>query len=291
VPAPVYAPALVGFLGGPGVGLYVSGAVGPQIGWFPLAPGEIYWPSYSRNVNYIRNINIANVTNINNINIRPNADPRPEVANAQFVNRRFATVVPQPVFASGSKVDPVAAHPGALMLERAPVTTRTPQIRPTLARAVPGPTASRMRGQPGSMPVAQGQQAGTEGRLPSLSDAAAVPPHLRTAQASTTASLPPWHPGRTPPHGGTAVTPMASPGGARLHPPAQAFHPPAQAFHPPPPAFHPPAQAFHPTPAFHPSQQVAHAPPAPRGGGAPQASPNGSGAAAHGGGGKSDKHD
>ena len=46
-PYPVYAPALVGFLGGPGVGLYVSGAVGPQVGWFPLAPGEAYWPSYS----------------------------------------------------------------------------------------------------------------------------------------------------------------------------------------------------------------------------------------------------
>jgi len=42
--SPVYAPALVAFLGGPGVGLFASGAVGPQVGWFPLAPGEAYWP-------------------------------------------------------------------------------------------------------------------------------------------------------------------------------------------------------------------------------------------------------
>src|SRR5712691_11898353 len=51
------------------------------------------------------------------ITIGPNVDPPPQVANALFVNRRFATVVPQHAFANGSKVDPVAVRPGASVLE------------------------------------------------------------------------------------------------------------------------------------------------------------------------------
>ena len=48
VPQPVYAPALVAFVGGAGIGAAVGGA-GPAVGWFPLAPNEPYWPSYTRN--------------------------------------------------------------------------------------------------------------------------------------------------------------------------------------------------------------------------------------------------
>jgi len=61
VPQPVYAPALVAFVGAPGTGYWNAGDVGPAVGWFPLGPGEVYWPSYTRNRDYIRNINIANV--------------------------------------------------------------------------------------------------------------------------------------------------------------------------------------------------------------------------------------
>jgi hypothetical protein len=324
VPAPVYAPALVGFLGGPGVGLYVSGAVGPQIGWFPLGPGEIYWPSYSRNVNYIRDINIANMTNINNVNIRPNGDPPPEIARARFVNRRFATVVPQHVFASGSKVDPVVARPDAAVLERAPVAMRAPQIRPAFAGTVPGPAAFRVRGQPGSVLATPGRHAGGTDSLRGAADAAALRPPSgarpgtinggrQPGPRTNTAALPPaWHPDRVSARGATAATPSTPLLGQQQHPgspgvaharapvrvsqaPVQTFHPPPQVSHLPPQASHPAAQAFHPpAQAFHPlaqaPQQVAHAPPAPSGGGAPQSSPKGGGVAtAHGG--KGDKHD
>ncbi len=44
---PVYAPAVVGFLGTPGVGLSFAEGTGPAVAWFPLAPGEVYWPSYT----------------------------------------------------------------------------------------------------------------------------------------------------------------------------------------------------------------------------------------------------
>ena len=47
-PQPVYAPALVAFIGDPGVGFAVAGA-GPAVGWFPLGPNEVYWPAVSFN--------------------------------------------------------------------------------------------------------------------------------------------------------------------------------------------------------------------------------------------------
>ena len=117
VAQPVYAPALVAFVGAvAGIGLAAGG--GPAVGWFPLAPGETYWPSYTHNVYYIRNVNITNVKNINNIVVQSNGAPPSQVANANFANRRFATVVPQRVFANADPVAPAAIHVSPAMLRR-----------------------------------------------------------------------------------------------------------------------------------------------------------------------------
>src|SRR5215831_14155179 len=48
VARPFYAPAVVAFLGTPGIGL--SSEEGPTVAWFPLAPGEAFWPSYTRDL-------------------------------------------------------------------------------------------------------------------------------------------------------------------------------------------------------------------------------------------------
>jgi len=55
VARPVYAPALVGWVGGvaPPVGV----AVGARIGWFPLAPHEAYVPRYTVSASYLRGLN------------------------------------------------------------------------------------------------------------------------------------------------------------------------------------------------------------------------------------------
>ncbi len=147
-PNPVYAPALVAFLGGPGAGLYVSGAIGPQIGWFPLAPGEVYWPSYNTDPSYIRRLNAANVASIDSIHIPRDGVPPADVASAAFVNRRFATIVSQHVFAGSGRVDGAAGRPSISALEHAPVTMRPPQIRPMQVAARPGPPRFGARGQP-----------------------------------------------------------------------------------------------------------------------------------------------
>ena len=286
-PAPVYAPALVGFLGGPGVGLYVSGAVGPQVGWFPLAPGEAYWPSYTADPSYIRSINRGSVGNIDNIQMMRNVMLPAQVAGAQFANRRFATIAPQHVFANAGKIEQAAQHVPAAALERASVTMRPPQVRPAPAPAVPGPAVFGARGRPGPVVGSQGEHTGGAGRFPAPPNAAALPPHPETAiggnqpgQPTNTAALPtPGHPGEAPAHGGTAVLPPSQSftgqhdhptwsGATQPHAPAQAFHSPAPAPHQPVQAIHPPApapaphqppQAFHaPAPAPHPPEQAFH---------------------------------
>src|SRR5947207_6615552 len=145
VPMPVYAPALVAFVGEPGVGYWDAPGVGPAVGWFPLAPGEVYWPSYTRNAGYIRNVNIANVnvTTINQIaNVggsRGGADPPPQVASQNFANRSAATIVPARVFANAAPVAPAARQIPQQIVQQAareaPVSMRPPQLTPAFAKA------------------------------------------------------------------------------------------------------------------------------------------------------------
>ena len=52
---PVYAPALVAFVGGSGWSASVG--AGPPIGWFPLGPGDFYDPWYRVSIGYYRRVN------------------------------------------------------------------------------------------------------------------------------------------------------------------------------------------------------------------------------------------
>ncbi|HEY2017521.1 MAG TPA: DUF6600 domain-containing protein [Bryobacteraceae bacterium] len=67
---PVYAPALVAFVGGPRFGAAVAIGVGGVAAWFPLGPGEVYRPAYHVSEVYVRQVNITHVTNINVVNVR-----------------------------------------------------------------------------------------------------------------------------------------------------------------------------------------------------------------------------
>ncbi|HEY6969403.1 MAG TPA: DUF6600 domain-containing protein [Candidatus Angelobacter sp.] len=62
---PVYAPALVAWVGGPHFAFgFSSGgfAAGVNVGWFPLGPREVYVPSYPVSRRYVNNVNISNTT-------------------------------------------------------------------------------------------------------------------------------------------------------------------------------------------------------------------------------------
>jgi hypothetical protein len=60
---PVYAPALVVFVGGGHWG--PAGSGGNGIAWFPLGPHEVYVPAYQASPGYIRTLNGPSVPNIN----------------------------------------------------------------------------------------------------------------------------------------------------------------------------------------------------------------------------------
>ncbi|MEO8102067.1 MAG: DUF6600 domain-containing protein [Betaproteobacteria bacterium] len=95
---PVYAPALVAWLGSPG-GASLTIASGPAVGWFPLAPREYYVPRYTTDPRYIRRIN--HVTN-NNAVINPPTRYRNQVPGA--------TIVSNQVFIRGNPVGGRTAH-------------------------------------------------------------------------------------------------------------------------------------------------------------------------------------
>lgn len=56
VARPVYAPALVAWIGGPNFSIGIN-LGGPAVGWVPLAPREVYVPTYSVTNVYVRNVN------------------------------------------------------------------------------------------------------------------------------------------------------------------------------------------------------------------------------------------
>lgn len=60
---PVYAPALVGWVGGPRVGISVGFG---NVGWYPLGPRDVYYPGYRHTPRYIRYVNVSNTVVINN---------------------------------------------------------------------------------------------------------------------------------------------------------------------------------------------------------------------------------
>jgi hypothetical protein len=87
---PVYAPALVAFVGGASIGIG-----GAPVGWFPLGPHEVYNPWYHVSRGYYTNVNVTNIYARNgrsvvmeNINNHYNyfRDGRP-MPNENFVNR------------------------------------------------------------------------------------------------------------------------------------------------------------------------------------------------------------
>ena len=140
---PVYAPALVAFVGGGG--LAVSIGVGPVVGWVPLGPREVYVPPYGGSINYIRNVNVTNVTNVNNITIN-NINTYNSGGNAaRFVNASATTVVRPEAMSSSTHIATAAVKVPPNALSTATVNSQ-PQVKPTLATVGAGPTVVQALG-------------------------------------------------------------------------------------------------------------------------------------------------
>jgi hypothetical protein len=150
---PVYLPAAVAFLGTPGVGVSYAGGNGPAIGWFPLAPGEVYWPSYTQDLDYIRSANRGNVRDAATIRPQPGSRLPVEVVDWPFANRLDASVVPRPVFVSGRPVMPAVIDLPRERLRDMPVVMGSPRIgppappSPPVVVAIAGPASLVLHGR------------------------------------------------------------------------------------------------------------------------------------------------
>ena len=163
---PVYAPALVTFLGIAG-GAAVGAAIASRsVSWVPLGPGEAYHPWYRASDNYRRQVNVAhvsNVTTVNNTNVTVNT----------FINRNAATAVPASAMAASQPVAPLAQPVSPQQFSSArPVfgqqpiqpTAATAGVTPVVARQMNlPPGASAFRPAPG--PVARAQAPGPAGSV------------------------------------------------------------------------------------------------------------------------------
>jgi hypothetical protein len=105
---PVWAPALVAFVGG-GSGFHFSAGVG--VGWFPLAPGEVYLPGYRVSRTYVNNVNITNttvnVTRVTNLYNTVIVNRSTTINNITYANQRVTngvTVVSHDAFVNARPV-------------------------------------------------------------------------------------------------------------------------------------------------------------------------------------------
>ncbi|HKW87982.1 MAG TPA: DUF6600 domain-containing protein [Candidatus Acidoferrales bacterium] len=147
---PVYAPALVAFIGGGGFHVGISIGGGGPVGWFPLGPREVYVPAYHCSPRYVQYVNVTNTT-VNNVqvtNVYNNYTKNVNVTNVTYVNRNVTnavTVVNHDTFVNARPIAPamVKVQPEELrtaqVIHAAPVAPERQSVigRGIPARAVP----------------------------------------------------------------------------------------------------------------------------------------------------------
>ena len=150
---PVYAPALVAWVGGPGFGIGVAvGGGGGGVGWFPLGPREVYVPAYHVSRAYVENVNVSNTrvstTVVNNYYTNVVVNKNVNVTNVTYVNQRVpgavAATSPQ-AFTSGQSVAKNSVHVDARAVASAPVVAVTPPAVPQREAVVGGRASATVR--------------------------------------------------------------------------------------------------------------------------------------------------
>lgn len=136
---PVYAPALVAFIGGGGGGVRwgVSLSIGtPGIAWFPLAPGEAYRPAYAASPTYINTIN-RTVNVYKTVNVVNNTTVINNIQRTVYINQQApgaVTAMPAAAFVRGQQVQSTAVpfHPQHLAAAHVMFTPPIAPVRQSL---------------------------------------------------------------------------------------------------------------------------------------------------------------
>ncbi len=130
---PVYAPALVTFIGGTNWSFSVNA---PLFAWVPLGWHDPYRPYYHCTTNYIRTVNRPYVVNYTEIHSKPPA-PVSALANARVPGA--ITSVPGAAFGSGQRVTEAMVQVPERALGGAPVLAGAPAVKPVaVANAASG---------------------------------------------------------------------------------------------------------------------------------------------------------
>ena len=142
---PVYAPALVVFVGGRNWSVAVGAGGGGGVAWFPLAPEEPYYPAYHVSNTYVRNVNVTNV-NVTNINVT-----NVNVTNINYRNRRApdaVTVVSHETFVGSRPVNRSVIVVARDRLDQARVVGFAARVTPTQQSVIGQPMVVEARRPP-----------------------------------------------------------------------------------------------------------------------------------------------
>ena len=289
---PVYAPALVAFVGGVELSAMLSRQSSAPVGWFPLGPREAYVPPYTTNRDYYQRVNRPARVEDQVLNERWQRAERHDPAagqnqqHAAWMNQRFATVVPatafvhsQPVARAALQVAPdrIAAAPVAPVAAppapTAPVAAGKAGAAPNAARppATPAPATNLATAKTAvaDMPTFARPAALQAPAAPGPKFAATRPtaPTTETDKQALPALAP--RQGAAPPALKGATTPAPSQPAKPGEPPRQQqaapqphAAPAVEPGHPPVPTPQPQARPEPPRPAEAPRQQAAPQPPA-----------------------------
>ena len=147
VTRPVYAPALVVFVGGNGWGS--SHVAGGGVAWFPLGPREPYIPPYTVSNTYVRNVNISHVTvvSVTSVNVTTYRYVNRSVPGAVVAVPNQAFVRAQPVNSSAFVVSNTEVMQAPVRGTYAPMAPERESVlgRPMVGQAARPPAAVMSR--------------------------------------------------------------------------------------------------------------------------------------------------
>ncbi len=268
---PVWAPALVAFVGG---GPNFRFSVGVGVGWFPLAPGEVYVPGYRVSRTYVNNVNITNttvnVTKVTNVYNTVIVNKNTTVNNITYVNQRVTngvTVVShdtfvnaRPVAGNIMKVEPreIATAPVSHVVTAEPIRTSVVGAGRPVSVRPPTPVISRpvvaVRTPPPPPPPIEQRQAQAGGHLQERSLVRPVGPsqpaqmqpgtHQTPPPAQGARQTPPQPQGEHQPPAQGGFRPFTPPGGNANERPASQPRTWEQQGTPEPPANRSPEQQY-----------------------------------------------
>jgi hypothetical protein len=121
---PVYAPALVGFIGGGGfsASITIGGGVA-GVAWVPLGPRDVWVPGYHVSATYMTNVNVSNSTVVNRTQVT-------NVYNTTVINNTTNVSVNKTVYSNQSAPGAVTAVPQNAFQGGQPVAAASVKMTP-----------------------------------------------------------------------------------------------------------------------------------------------------------------